>query len=195
MQPHKLQVKIFASTGHGPAPLPEAFIPVFHSWIKGHVLRELLIDVANYAHVPKGPGVVLIGHACDTFIDESEGRLGVLHNRKRAAPPPDQRLADAFRRALHAAMLLETEPALAGKLQFSPHEFLLRINDRLLAPNTDETFRALKPELDALATTLFAGPYELGRVGDAKSLFSVKLVCPAPATLSTLLMRLGGPPP
>ena len=192
MEAHKLQVKIFASPNF--APPPEVFIPIFHGWIKHHVLPELMIDVANYAHVPKGPGVVLIGHACDTFMDEADGRLGLLHNRKRAAPPPPERLSDAFRRALHAANLLEQEPTLAGKIRFSPNEFLFRINDRLAAPNTNATFMALKPEVDAFCARLFQGPYELGRVGDPQSLFSLKIVCPAPTTVATLLGRLGGPP-
>ncbi|MEO8212473.1 MAG: hypothetical protein ABI560_04745 [Myxococcales bacterium] len=194
MQAYKLQVKIFAVPSTGPTPSLETFIPVLHRWIKDHVLRELMIDVANYAHVPDGPGVVLIGHGSDTFIDETGGRRGVMHSRKREAPAPEERLGDAFRRALHAAMLLETEPALAGTVRFSPNEFLFRINDRLLAPNTDQTFAAVKAELDTLAARMFEGPYELGRVGDAKSLFSVKLVSPAPSTLATLLSRLGGPP-
>lgn len=194
MQAHKLQVKIFAVPSTGPAPSLETFIPVLHRWIKDHVVRELMIDVANYAHVPRGPGVVLIGHGSDTFIDETEGRRGVMHSRKREAPAPEERLGDAFRRALHAAMLLETEPALAGTVRFSPNEFLFRINDRLLAPNTDQAFASMKAELDALGARMFEGPYELGRVGDAKSLFSVKLVSPAPTTLATLLSRLGGPP-
>ncbi|MEP6652747.1 MAG: hypothetical protein ABJA82_05285 [Myxococcales bacterium] len=194
MQAHKLQVKIFAVPSTGPAPSLETFIPVLHRWIKDHVVRELMIDVANYAHVPDGPGVVLIGHGSDTFIDETGGRRGVMHSRKREAPAPEERLGDAFRRALHAAMLLETEPALAGTVRFSPNEFLFRINDRLLAPNTDQAFASMKAELDALGARMFEGPYELGRVGDAKSLFSVKLVSPAPTTLATLLSRLGGPP-
>lgn len=192
MQAQKLQVKIFALPG--PAPAAEAFIPIFHQWIKNKVLPELMIDVANYAHVPKGPGVVLIGHACDTFMDESEGRLGVLHNRKRGAPLPEQRLDDAFRRALQAAILLEAEPTLAGTLRFSPNEFLFRINDRLLAPSTDATFLTLKPALEALATKMFEAPFEITRVGDARTLFGAKLVSPAPTNLSTLLSRLGGPP-
>ena len=38
------------------------------------------------ATCPRGPGVVLIGHGSDYFIDEGEGRLGLLHNRKRVGP-------------------------------------------------------------------------------------------------------------
>ena len=165
---NKLQLKIFAAPTAGPVAL-EAFIPIFHQWIKDHVLQELSIDVANYAHVPKGPGVVLIGHNCDYFIDESEGRLGLLHSRKRGGPghagnpgtpgsvAPEARLDDLARRTLHAAALLEKEPALGGALAFSPKELLFRINDRLAGPATDETFAAARPALEALARRLFAG--------------------------------------
>jgi hypothetical protein len=192
MQAHKLQVKIFAQAGSRVS--PEAFIPIFHAWIKNHVLPELAIDVANYAHVPKGPGVVMIGDAADYFVDEGDGRFGLLYNRKRAPPPPSDRLADAFRRALHAARLLENEPTLEGTLRFSPGEFLFRINDRLAAPNTDQTFVTVKPELEALASKLFAGPFELRRGDDPKGLFAVTLKSPQPAPdLSTLLSRLDTP--
>jgi hypothetical protein len=197
MTSSKLQLKIFAEPKAHAA--PEAFIPVLHRWIKEHVLAELMIDVANYAHVPKGPGVVLIGHTGDYFIDESEGRLGLLYSRKRGRPNADSPVEDLFRRTLHAASLLEKDPAFATaetKLRFSPNELLFRINDRLTAPANDATFAAVKPELEAVARKLFDGPFELTRVGDAKSLFGVKLVSPAKTSveLSTLLGRLGGPP-
>ena len=32
----------------------EEFIPVFHDWIQTQQLEELLIDVADYRHVPQG---------------------------------------------------------------------------------------------------------------------------------------------
>ena len=44
------------------------FIDVFHSWIKQQLLDELLIDVADYRHVPAGPGVILIGHEADNAM-------------------------------------------------------------------------------------------------------------------------------
>jgi hypothetical protein len=195
MQASKLQVKVYAAEHAGLT--AETFIPVLHGWIKNHALPELMIDVANYGHVPKGPGVVLIGHACDYGIDEGEGRFGLLHSRKRMAPEPAERVADAFRRALHAASLLEADPALAGKLRFRGDELAFRINDRLAAPNDDTTFAAVKGELGALAAKLFAGaPFEIGRAGGAKDLFGVRIVSRAGAGVSvgTLLARLGGPP-
>ncbi|MEA2699054.1 MAG: hypothetical protein QOI66_3325, partial [Myxococcales bacterium] len=147
MDAHKLQLKIFVSADSARKVELESFIVVFHRWIKERLLPELTIDVANYAHVPKGPGVVLIGHGSDYFMDESEGRLGLLHNRKRAGFAPAERLEDLARRTLHAATLLERDPTLAGKLRFATGELLFRINDRLAAPNTPATFAALTPEL------------------------------------------------
>jgi hypothetical protein len=189
---HKLQVKVFAA-GEAPRLDLAPFILVFHDWIKHHRLPELLIDVANYAHVPRGPGVALIGHQGDYYIDEADGRPGLLYSRKREPPPPAERLTDAFRRALNAAVLLEGE-ARVGGLRFRGDELLFRINDRLLAPPGQATFAALRPELDAVATRLFAGaPHELAPVGTAKELFTVRLTSSAKADARTLLDRLGGP--
>ena len=198
MDAHKLQLKIFLTPGSARAVAPEAFIPVFHRWIKDRLLPELVIDVANYVHVPQGPGVVLIGHGSDYSLDDGEGRLGLLHNRKRAGHPPAERLTDLARRALHVAALLERDPTLQGKLHFVTNELLFRVNDRLAAPNTDATLASLRPELEAWARPIFAAPVELTRVGGPKELFSVRLTAPLAAPLAapiaTLLERAGGPP-
>ena len=43
------------------------FIPVFHNWIQDKVVDDhLLIDVADYSHIPDGPGVT----ECDFQIDK-----------------------------------------------------------------------------------------------------------------------------
>ena len=34
----------------------EPLIPIFHDWIRDRVFEELLLDVADYRHVPEGPG-------------------------------------------------------------------------------------------------------------------------------------------
>jgi hypothetical protein len=190
MDAHKLQLKLF--TDRKSETSLEAFIPVFHRWIKDRALTDdTLVDVANYAHVPQGPGVVLIGHGVDYFIDEGEGRRGLLFNRKRAEPAAGERLADAFAHTVRAARLLEGEAALEG-LTFGTGEWLLRINDRLRAPNTDATFAEVAPELRAYAAKLFTdAAVELTRVGGPRALFSVRItVSPAPA-LAVLAGRLG----
>jgi hypothetical protein len=194
MEAHKLQLKIYLTPESARAVDVEDLIPVFHRWIKQRLLPELTIDVANYRHVPHGPGVVLIGHGSDYFLDEGEGRPGLLHNRKRAGLAPGERLGDLARRTLHAAALLERDPALAGKVQFATNELLFRVNDRLAAPNSDATLAALQPELETLCKTLFAAPFELARVGGAKELFAVRITSGTSAPLAMLLERAGGPP-
>jgi hypothetical protein len=196
MEASKLQVKVFADTNERLA--LEAFIPIFHRWVKNHTLDELLIDVANYAHVHRGPGVALIGHESDYFMEEGDGRPGLLLSRKRKVAAAELRLPDAFGRALGAAALLERDAGAkaaspSGRpLRFRTNDFLFRINDRLLAPNSDATFGAVRPALEALCAKLFAGgAYVLTSVGTPKQLFSVRITTSTPADLATLLARLG----
>jgi hypothetical protein len=193
MDAQKLQLKIFVTPESARTLEPDAFVPIFHRWIKERVLPELLIDVASYVHVPEGPGVVLIGHGSDYSMDEGEARLGLLHNRKRAGMGPSDRLADLVRRTLHAASLMERDPTLSGRLHFATGELLFRINDRL-TPSSDSTFATVRAELEALAKKIFEGPFELTRVGGAEDLFSVRITSSSGAPLQALLARAGGSP-
>src|SRR5690242_5065932 len=100
---------------------PSRFIEVFHRWVAEQVIDgELLIDVADYQHVPAGPGVVLVGLQVDYSMDETDGRAGLRYNRKS---PIEGTNADRFREALSAAAAacesLEAEFANEGALKFS----------------------------------------------------------------------------
>jgi len=189
MDAEKLQLKLFWD---GPALPLEGFIPVLHDWIKHHRLGELLVDVANYTHVPKGPGVGIVGNASDYFIDGSEGRQGLLCSRKREAPLASERLRDLFRRTLNAAVLLEKEPAWQGKLRFRTDEWLFRVNDRLAAPAAEATFASVRAELEGFCATLFGSPPRLALVGGPRALFSVRISSDGKTALPALLDRVGG---
>lgn len=191
MKAEKLQIKIFTDSAGAPIPVAN-FIPVFHGWIKRHALDDLLIDVANYAHVPHGPGVGVIGHGSDYFMDSTGQRLGLLYSRKRQAPPAAERLGDAFRRTLRAAQMLEADVTFGGKLRFRTDEYLFRINDRLLAPNSDDTLAALRPELESFGERLFGAPATIERAGDARELFTLRIRASSRPTLPALLERLSG---
>ena len=39
---------------------------------------ELLIDVTDYTHVWRGPGILLVGHGVDLYYDLGEDRPGLL---------------------------------------------------------------------------------------------------------------------
>lgn len=194
MRHHKLQVKVFARPSADAVEL-DTLIPVFHSWISRELLPELLIDVANYAHVPRGPGIALIGHGSDYFFEEADGERGLLHSRKRLGPEPENRLQDAVARAVHAAFLLEREPALRGKLSFQADRLLVRINDRLSGADKTASVAELSRELESLAAKLWPGARPtITTVGEARALPSVLLTVDAATDLETLIGRLGGPP-
>jgi hypothetical protein len=124
-------------------------VGVFHQWIKDSVCLEMLIDVAEYRHVPAGPGVLLIGHEANYSFDERENRLGLLYNRKESLEGTFlSRLAQAHRAALEACDRLERETVFDGKLKFDRSALEVFVNDRLLAPNTEETWQSLKPEFE-----------------------------------------------
>jgi hypothetical protein len=173
----------------------EPLIPIFHSWISGRALEEMLLDIADYRHVPSGPGVVLIGLQADYAVDNAGNRLGVRYNRKAAVDGDNQdALQQAARAALTVCQRLEEEPRMAGKLHFDGQEIEIFINDRLLAPNRAETFEAGRPDLDTFARKLFAGgKYSLSfdSSRDSRSLFSVTLKSERPFSASQLLQNLG----
>jgi hypothetical protein len=193
MDSHKLAIKFFAEgspdLGH------DAFIPVFHSWIQQHALSDhLLIDVADYAHVPDGPGTVLVAHEANLSTDREDGKLGLLYVRKQpiqgAANFP-RRLAGVFRAALEAAAKLEDEVTLRSRLRFRSDEFTFRIHDRLLAPNTPQTFEQVKPQLQRFLSELYSGgALTLTHAGTPDDLFEIRVKAAASPTIASLRQRL-----
>jgi len=123
-------------------------IAVFHRWIQNSSVPGLLIDVADYSHVVNGPGVVLIGHEAYYSLDLAKGRLGLLYQCRAKGDGSDvENLREAWAAARSAAALLEQEPEFIGKLRFRQDELGITLNDRLLYPNTDETWSAVEPAL------------------------------------------------
>ncbi|HEX9595476.1 MAG TPA: hypothetical protein VF982_01240, partial [Anaerolineales bacterium] len=65
-------IKFFARPGYN---IDDAiFIDIFHEWIRLKKLPGILLDVADYRHVPEGPGVMLLTHDINFAMDYSEGR-------------------------------------------------------------------------------------------------------------------------
>jgi hypothetical protein len=194
MQLQHVNVKLLVKSPEG-VPL-EPLIPVFHSWIQGQVLEELLLDVADYRHVPAGPGVVLIGHQANYSVDDTDDRLGVRYNRKAEVDGGNQKaLHQALRATLIACQRLEAEASLEGKLQFNGQEIEFFVNDRLLAPNRDSTREALHSDLETFFKKLFRGSeYTLAypSASEPRKLFGVSVKSSRTFTPGDLLANLGG---
>lgn len=171
MDSYKLAIKWFARDSSTIA--PEALLPVFQAWIQNRSLpAHQMIDVANYAHVQHGPGVVLVAHEANFAYDLAEGKPGLLYLRQRPLSGTfEQRLSAVCAASLGACALLEQAPGLA----FHTDRLLLRINDRLLAPNTADTFRQVEPALSGFFSALFAGPVKLEYRSGANRAFEVEI--------------------
>jgi len=186
MHATKLQVKLY--TRAGDVELGK-LVPVFHEWIRNNKLAdELLIDVADYAHVPQGPGVVLIGHQSDYYLDVADDRPGLLYSRKRGFEGSfEAGIEDAFRRALEACKHLEDESTLG--LRFTTDEVLFRVQDRLNAPNEDATYVAYEPALKRTASAFFGGEPSLERLGSHREPFAVRIRTGANGSVAEALAR------
>jgi len=187
MDLQRIGIKIFADDS---APVPvRDFIPVFHTWIqKQDVENHLLIDVHNYSHIHNGPGILLVAAEGNFSIDMGGGRMGLLYYRK----VPGDGLASILKTTLLACSLLETDPAFTGHLRFRTGEFQIVANDRLLGPNTEQTFKELLPTLtSALKQILPDGKFKLTRSSvDPKDRLTIQVQTGQSESVSTLLARL-----
>jgi hypothetical protein len=144
----RICVKIYAPE---PGLDDQVFVPIFHDWIRNHAIEGLvLFDVADYAHVPESPGVVLVAHEAHFSMDRSDGRFG-LHVQRRVdmGAPSQEVIATTVRQALRVVDKLESDPRVAGKLRFDRSTLRVEANDRLRAPNTDAGWRAFEPVVAA----------------------------------------------
>ncbi|MGH6635623.1 MAG: hypothetical protein ACRED0_05625 [Gammaproteobacteria bacterium] len=190
MDLHRIGIKCFFREGAA-IPLPE-FIPILHRWIQTAALDDLLIDVADYSHVHAGPGILLVAHEGNYCIDETGGRRGLVYYSKRSVDGDlATRLQTLCKKLLKACALLEQEPELQGRVQFLGNELQIFANDRLTAPNSQETLAALAPALGKLLAALYLdNEYSLSRETDPQERFAVTAKSPTPVTVKALLQRL-----
>lgn len=153
----------------------EEVLNLFHEWIQEEKLDDLLIDVADYRHVPEGPGVILIAHNAFYSLDNNQGRLGLLFNRRTPVDGNTQQvLAFALESARNFARLMAGEDRLEGKLTLDRKSLQLIVNDRHFAQNTDETLANFQPDAEAaLKQTLGDHSYRFERAPDPRARFIV----------------------
>jgi hypothetical protein len=172
-----VNVKIFVCS-ETPVEL-EPFIDVFHRWVSAQSFSDMLIDVVDYRHVKMGPGVLLVGLEADYGMDEAENRIGLLYNRKAPLEGSNHdRMRHSLQSAAKACLLLETE---FDGLKFNRREFEININDRALAPQTDDSRDTFQTELETfLRERLGISEFEIEPAQDVRRRVGalVKLVDP-----------------
>lgn len=189
MDLHKINVKFYLQDGQDIE--PEAWFRTFSTWIPD-TPDEVLVDVADYSHVHQGPVTLLVGHEANYSIDNTDGELGLLYNRKQPLDGDlSERLHTVFRNALKACRRLEADPTIGDKLRFRGNAALLVLNDRL--PNTEEILTALRPGLEGLLVALYAGANVSSRRNpDPKRRFTLNIQAEGDWDTATLLKNLEG---
>jgi len=169
-----------------------ALIPIFHRWIQEDRLgaATVLIDVADYRHVPGGPGVMLVADGAQWRMDEGGGATGLVYARKRdPLGEPAAKLEEAFGNLLRAAVALEAEPALRGTVRFAGDRARVTVMSRLAASGDRGSYDAFAPAVRAFAARLWDGEVEVGDATESRGPLAVDIRA-APATIAELLARL-----
>ena len=190
MDVHKIGIKIFAEQNNT-IELPE-LIPVFHRWIQDELLDTLLIDVADYSHVNSGPGIVLVAHEGNYAFDETDNRRGMVYYSKQDLDGNFQeRLSMVCRNVLRACQLLQEDENTMEKIKFQGSAIQVFSNDRLMAPNTDETFSSMEGDLKDFLNRLYPDTeYSLSRDTDPKERLKIDVTANKSVEVGTMLERL-----
>jgi hypothetical protein len=135
----------------------------------------------------------LIGHESNWSLDFGDGEPGLLYTRKREAlGDVETRLKDAFRLALEACKLLQIEEDIENPIAFDTRDFVFGINNRLLAPNDDETLQDVQEGLTQFFDWLFDGEkVDLVRDQRSRSRFNLRVRVSREISVDTLLAKLG----
>ena len=172
----------------GPEPGLDELIGTFHDWIRTRAITDdVLVDVADYAHVQDGPSVLLVCHEGHYVLDRGRGGVGLAYHRKRgqAAATPGETAAVALRRLVRAARLLEHDALV--RVGFDTTALEIRALDRLRAPNDAAGWTVFEDAVrDAIAAVWREPPLELVRdVGDPRRPLGARARL-SPRTLSDL---------
>ena len=186
----EVSVKLFVDETSVVQPLE--LINVFQRWITDGALEdELMIDVANYEHVPQGPGIAIICDKAHYYFDVRGNRWGLRYRgRREARATGADAIADAFGRVLRAASLLESDPELEGRYRFRTDQIEFGIYDRLRAPSEPETLDAIRADLEGVVDWLFGeAPESVELVSGPREPFMVAVRVPASPSVEELSSR------
>lgn len=156
---YRVCVKIYAPEPEGLAGGDAAtFVPILHEWFREDSLGLVMIDVADYAHAPDSPGIMLVTYETSFALDRSDGAFGLFAQRRTSFDgDATAAVAETIRQALVVAEKLENDHRLTGKLRFDRSRIRVEANDRLRAPNSDAGYEAFSTIVKDAVEELFPG--------------------------------------
>jgi len=150
------------------------------------------VDVVDNAHLAGGLAVQLVGRRFTVGVDLDAPASWVHLHKRGLEGAPDARLAAVVRATLAEAARLAADPARPDGVTMLLDRLWIGVNDRVTAPNRDDTDAALAPALRAAADRLYgAGAWAHDRDADPRARFGwwLRPVAP-PASLDALIARL-----
>ena len=170
----------------------EPLISIFHDWISEQNSDDLLIDVADYRHVPDGPGIILIGHEANISLTENQRSIILCYNRKLATEGTDEeRFRQAVRGALLACEKIEIDGRLTDKINFECQEIEILVNDRIFVSNQEKFYQMVDPKFKGLCKVIFGkNDYSVTHSEDPRKIYSIRLKTALPLNKRTILQNL-----
>lgn len=188
----RIDVKILADA---PSELNlDPFLAIFGRWRHDADHPADWVDLADFAHMLRGPGVMIVGKQGNFSVNLHDPGLGLLYvGKKDYEGPNDGRILEAFRRHLTLATALVAEPEYPTAWKIQTGSWELSINDRLNFPNTAETDEILRPSIESAMDVLFgAGRYALTRDTDPQRRYGCSVRAEGAGDLDELLQKASG---
>lgn len=172
----------------------DPLLTIFDRWRQDSESPSDWVDLADYAHMPKGPGVMMAGKRENFALDLNDPGPGIFFSGKKDfSGSLEERFLEAFRRFLTLAAALVAEQEFPAEFRVRPGDWEVVVNDRLDFPNTDESDRAVRPGLEAALDKLFGrASYSIERESDPQRRLGYSVRAQGAPTLSDLLARASG---
>ena len=186
----RIQIKILSDA---PAGLNlDPFLKIFGRWRTEKEHPAEWVDLADYAHVPRGPGIVLIGQRCNLAFDLADPAPGIFYAaKKRLTGSHLERILAAMKSCLELSKRLVEEEEFPQGLNLRTDSFELRFSDRLETPNTAATDQELRPAVQQVFNLLYGEcGYELHLQPDPQECFGFWVRARNAHSLDGLLERV-----
>jgi len=141
----------------------DALLAIFGRWRNDKDHPAQWVDLADYAHMSRGAGIVLVGKQGMFGVTRFDPGLALFYSGRAGYEGPcEQRVVESFRRHLALTKALFAEPDYPAALKTLSGTWELSVNDRLDFPNSEETDRLLRPAIEAALDKLFGrGSYQM----------------------------------
>lgn len=168
------------------------FIKIFNRWME-EADEDDYLNYADYSFTHAGPGVMLISQQANYSIDNAKNRHGFLYNRKHKVEGSNrEKIHQALVGVLKRCQSLEEAEELENEVHFNGDDILFMINNRHIAPNVQETFDGIKPDLISVLEQMYgSSDFGLERASeDVRERFAIQISANSNKGISELLANL-----